>query len=102
MKDNRKTKAHLIHELAELRQRITTLEDLKADHKRVEVALRESEEQFRQWSAATFEGIALHDQHQILDANPKMAEVFGYKLSEFIGHNILDLIAPQSRDLVLK
>ncbi|HXV42230.1 MAG TPA: ATP-binding protein, partial [Anaerolineae bacterium] len=85
-----------------MRQRITTLEDLEADHKRVEAALRESEERFRQWSAATFEGLALHDQHQILDANSKMAEVFGYKLSEFIGQNILDLIAPQSRDLVLK
>ena len=61
MKDDRKTKAQLIHELAELRQPTAKLEALEADHKRVKAALRESEERFRQWSEAIFEGVAIYD-----------------------------------------
>lgn len=69
---------------------------------RAEEALRESEERFRRLSDAAFEGIAIHDKGKILDANSKMAEMFGYKRSEFIGKHALDLAAPESRDLVLK
>ncbi|MBE7468470.1 MAG: hybrid sensor histidine kinase/response regulator [Anaerolineae bacterium] len=102
MNEDHQTKAHLIHELAKLRQKVANLEELAANQQRLEAALRESEERFRQWSEATFEGVAIHDRRQILDANLKMAEAFGYQLSEFIGQNILDLIAPKSRDLALK
>jgi PAS domain S-box-containing protein len=102
MNEDHQTKAHLIHELAKLRQKVAKLEELAANQQRLETALKESEERFRQWSEATFEGVVIHDRRQILDANLKMAEAFGYQLSEFIGQNILDLIAPKSRDLVLK
>ena len=40
MKDNRRTKAQLLSELAELRQRVAELEALEAEHKRIEDALR--------------------------------------------------------------
>jgi PAS domain S-box-containing protein len=43
MRDDRKTKAQLIAELAELRQRVTELEAVEAERVRAEEALRESE-----------------------------------------------------------
>jgi two-component system cell cycle sensor histidine kinase/response regulator CckA len=101
MKDERKTKTRLIQELSQLRQQITQLETLQADHERLKVALRESEERFRQWSEAAFEGSVIHHQDKILDANWKLAEIFRYEPAELMSKNILDLIAPQSRELVL-
>ncbi|MBI3326234.1 MAG: GAF domain-containing protein [Nitrospinae bacterium] len=42
MSDERKTKKHLIHELAEMRQRMTELEALEAEHKRAETLALEN------------------------------------------------------------
>ncbi|MFQ5613293.1 MAG: PAS domain S-box protein [Anaerolineae bacterium] len=67
-----------------------------------EAALRVSEERFRRLSGLSFEGIAIHDQGKIFDANQAMAAMFGYELSEFIGKNALDFAAPESRDVVLE
>jgi PAS domain-containing protein len=47
MKDNNKTKAILIEELAEMRQRIVQLEKSEKEHAKADRALRESEQQFR-------------------------------------------------------
>lgn len=71
-------------------------------HKRAEESLRESESHFRQLAEASFEGIAIHDKGNILDANGSLASMFGYEPSEIIGKNALDLTAPESRDLVLR
>lgn len=98
MKGTRKTKAQLIQELTDLRQQMAQLE---AAYQRLDTAWHESDERFRHWSEATFEGVAVHEQGQILEANPKLAEIFGYELPEFIGKQISELIAPESRDQVL-
>ncbi len=51
-----------------------------------EKALRESEERFRYLSAATFEGVMLHDSGMILDANEAFAKLFGFESpDELIG-----------------
>jgi len=47
MKDQRKTKAQLLSEVAELRQRVTELETAEAERQLVEEALRASEERLR-------------------------------------------------------
>ncbi|MBE7553579.1 MAG: PAS domain S-box protein [Anaerolineales bacterium] len=98
MKDKRKTKAQLSQELTDLRQQMAQLE---AAYQRLDAAWHESDERFRHWSEATFEGLAVHEQGQILEANPKLAEIFGYELPEFIGKQVSELIAPESRDQVL-
>ncbi|MCL4300245.1 MAG: response regulator [Anaerolineae bacterium] len=98
MKGTRKTKAQLIQELTDLRQQMAQLE---AAYQRLDTAWHESDERFRHWSEATFEGVAFHEHGQILEANPKLAEIFGYELPEFIGKQISELIAPESRDQVL-
>ena len=68
--------------------------------KQAENETRESEERFRGLSKATFEGIAITDGGRILEANEALAAVFGYEPSEITGTRVMDLVAPESRDLV--
>jgi PAS domain S-box-containing protein len=61
-----------------------------------------SEERFRQLSEATFEGVAVHEKGLLIDANDRLATMFGYVPSEVGGMSALRLIAPASRDLILR
>jgi len=51
-------------------------------------------------SEATFEGICIHEQGILLDANQQFANIFGYTLDELKGMNGFDLIHPQSQEAV--
>jgi len=73
-------------------------EETAAKERELLEALRESEERFHCFSAAAFEGIAIHDRGTILDANEAMPRMFGYERDEFIGKNVLDFTAPESRE----
>jgi two-component system cell cycle sensor histidine kinase/response regulator CckA len=67
--------------------------------KRAEETLRESEERFRQLSEAANEGIAIHEDGRILEANQALATMYGYELADVLGRHALELAAPESRDL---
>ena len=92
--------------------RVRALEQLEKMHitdvrqkRELEAAVRAtllSEERFRQLSEATFEGVAVHENGQLIDANRALATMFGYALSEVVGMSVLKLVAPQSHGLVLK
>lgn len=64
--------------------------------------LRESEERFKSLHNASFGGIAIHDQGIILECNRGLSIISGYSQEELIGMNGLELIAPETRDLVFK
>ena len=81
--------------------RVTLLRDLR-ERKTAEEKLKESEERFRILEEASFEGILVHDQGKILDANQRLGGMFGYSLSEIIDTPFLQLIAPESRPLVIR
>jgi len=73
------------------------------DRKRAEGILRESEERFRSLSGAAFEGIMIHDQGIILNANQAFADLFSYRSpQDLIGKDGLDALtfAPESRELL--
>lgn len=73
-----------------------TLEDISED-KRVENALRESEERFRRLSAAAYEAVVVHKDGLVLSANDQYYEMFGYKPEELLGKNALELtLAPEA------
>ena len=60
-----------------------------------EEKLRESEDRFRSLSQATFEGVMIHDQGVIQDANQAFAELCGYsKPEDLIGKNGLEVMPP--------
>jgi PAS domain S-box-containing protein len=68
----------------------------RAEHER-----RESELRFRALAGSTFEGLAIHDQGEILEVNSAFLKLFGYEYDEAIGRSALDFAAPESRELVM-
>jgi PAS domain S-box-containing protein len=70
------------------------------ERKRAEEARRESEERLQRFFEAAFEGLVLHEDGKILDANAPFAAMFGYELSEVIGRDVLDFATPQHRERV--
>jgi PAS domain S-box-containing protein len=62
-------------------------------------SLGERDEIFRRLSIAASEGITIVAGDRILDANSAFARLFGYELAEIIGRPVLDVIAPESREL---
>ncbi|HEV2676534.1 MAG TPA: EAL domain-containing protein [Aliidongia sp.] len=62
--------------------------------------LRASEKRFRQLANATFEGIVLHVDGRMVDANQAMCTLLGKPLDWLIGREIWEIIAPGSHDLV--
>jgi len=69
------------------------------DRKRVQDALRESEERYRDLVENSRELICTHDLNGlILSANPAAAENLGYKLDDLVGKmSIRDILAPEVR-----
>ncbi len=64
------------------------------------LAAQQGEERFRQLSAATMEGIVIHENGITLDANQAQARICRAHLTEIIGRPIWDFIAPESHALV--
>jgi diguanylate cyclase len=62
--------------------------------------LRLSETRFRQLADATFEGILIHVDGEIVDANLALCRLLDQPLDWLIGRNILEIVAPTSHDLV--
>ncbi|WP_126453853.1 PAS domain S-box protein [Sulfuriflexus mobilis] len=77
------------------------LEENKA-RKKIEATALEAEARFRNLSDAAFEGIIIHNEGQVLDINFAMADMVGFDQSELIGHSVLELVAPESRALVIE
>ena len=67
-----------------------------------EIALKESEERYRALHNASFGGIAIHDKGRILECNLGLIQITGYAYEELIGMDGLLLIAPDSKEMVLK
>ena len=70
------------------------------ERKKTAQSLLESEERFRRLSQASFEGISITHQGKFIDVNEQFTRMLGYERSEIIGRPVLDLVAPESRELV--
>jgi len=95
IKDLRRTKSKLL-----LANR--DLEDEVEDRRRATETLRESEERFRMLSEATFEGIIIHENGIIRDANQVFADMFDYSLEEVIDRSVLDFTDAESHERALQ
>jgi len=72
-----------------------------SERKRVDEALRESEERYRGLFENSLEGMGLSKGDEVVDANRALLDIFGYSdLEEFRAISILDHVAPESRSLV--
>jgi PAS domain S-box-containing protein len=79
--------------------RVAAIHDI-TDRKHAEEAIRESEERFRQLVEAALEGVLIHEDGVIVDANPSLCRMTGYALEEVVGRRVLDIVAPESRAIV--
>ncbi len=71
------------------------------ERKRMEEALRESEERYKSISDVTVEGLIVHDKGVLVDGNSALAKMFGYELEELIGKNLIDQVAtPGSWEII--
>ncbi len=61
-------------------------------HSRLEKKLRESEKRFKTLSEASWEGVVIHDNGILVEANRQFFDIFGYRKEELLGSNILRII----------
>ena len=79
---------------------VVTVTDI-TERKKMEQALKESELRFRTLQKASFGGIGLHRQGQIIDCNQGLCDVTGYSYEELIGRNGITLVAPEFQEEVI-
>jgi PAS domain S-box-containing protein len=60
----------------------------------------EIEERYRRLTETAFGGIAFTRDLKMIEVNERLATMFGYERSELIGREVMDLVAPESRELV--
>ncbi len=70
------------------------------ERKQAEDALKELTESFMGLYEGAFEGIAVHHEGKILDANKTLAKMLGYDREELPDKKVTDLIDPESGDIV--
>lgn len=91
----------VIERTAQLAMANRSLQDEIAERKHVEEAVRDSELRYKLLTEATFDGIAIHDQGILIVVNAGLERIFGYGPGELVGRSLWDLVADESRDLVL-
>lgn len=84
----------------ELLRKVRKLERESAVHRKMKEALIESDKRYEGLRQASFEGIGIHENGVILEANQALAKMTGYKASDLIGMNVTDIIAEEWHDLV--
>ena len=63
-------------------------------------AIKEREDKFRLLSEAANEGVVVHEEGRIIEANERFAEMLGYDLRDIIGADMFDYIDPEDRAAV--
>lgn len=91
--------AELVCDNGQPRRIVGTLQDV-TEQKRVELALRESEEKFRVLTERSPVMVVIARAGRIVYCNPTLAEVTGYALEELQQMSFLNIIHPEFRDFV--
>lgn len=68
--------------------------------KKIEEALKISEERFKRFTEITYEGIIIHKAGKILDVNPSVLKLFGYGEEEVLNKDIFDFILPKYHQVI--
>ncbi len=69
------------------------------ERKRMEMALRESEERYRILVENSLTGIFVHQDGKFVYMNRRASESLGYSENELIGKSVWDLVAPEDREM---
>jgi len=85
--------------LTRWRRKARFLARQQKEHQRLDEALQHSEERFRLFSEAAFEGLLIHEEGRIVDLNSALARMFGYSAEEMRGHLVWEYLTEESRRL---
>ncbi len=105
MKDREKTKAQLLGELAEMRQRVTELEASKVKYERTGEELRKSQARFKDlYENAPNAYFSVGADGLVRRCNKRAREMLGYKVEELLGRPVFQLYAdtPQGNEKAWK
>ena len=64
--------------------------------------LAESRRRLRRLAEATFEGVVIHRDGEILDVNSAITELIGYRKDEMLGQNPIDFVSGPTRSIVAR
>lgn len=84
----------------EVRRRTAALETALSDNELMTRQLRESEFKLLSVVNQPLVGISTSEEGRFTFANQKLADIFGYQVSELVGRDILDLVADCDRTMV--
>ncbi|MGL5134061.1 MAG: hybrid sensor histidine kinase/response regulator [Planktothrix sp.] len=88
-------------EMGQIREAVFIYEDI-TERKHAEEELQESEARFRTLIETTFDGIIIHENGIIIEANQGASIMFDYPLGEMMGSSLLDFVTPESQDLIIQ
>lgn len=69
--------------------------------KDAEEALKESEERYKTLSNVTMEGIVIHRNGVVIDANKSLEKLLGVTREEMINTNVLDFVVEEDKEIVI-
>jgi len=71
------------------------------EERRLEAALRDSEQRYRTFASGSFEGIAMAADGRVVDANDQLLKMLGYGRDEMIGLEIGRLLPDNDRAMIM-
>ncbi|MBF0198139.1 MAG: PAS domain S-box protein [Planctomycetes bacterium] len=71
-------------------------------YKNIQLELERSSEALGVIVNSSHEGIAIHKEDIIVESNAQLSNMFGYDHNEFIGKSVFDLVAEESREVLIK
>jgi PAS domain-containing protein len=102
MNDQDKSREQLIEELAELRQRLATVEPAPDWRRQLEEALNQREERFRSLIEHSYGAIVLIDASgNFTYTSPSIHRILGYQAEELLGTYGFDLVHPDDVNTAL-
>ncbi len=101
MKKSDKTKEHLQRELNILKKQVTRLRKAEPEYRKTKMKLQECEEKYRNLVEKASDGIAIIQDMKFMYVNPRLAEMTGYSVKDFLNKPVTDMIHPDEMPKVV-
>jgi PAS domain S-box-containing protein len=101
MKKSNKTKEQLQRELNILKKQVTRLSKAEPEFRKTKMKLQECEEKYRNLVEKASDGIAIIQDMKFMYVNPRLAEMVGYSVKDFLNKPVTDMIHPDEMPKVV-
>ena len=101
MKKSNKTKEQLQRELNILKKQVTRLRKAEPEYRKTKMKLQECEEKYRNLVEKASDGIAIIQDMKFMYVNPRLAEMAGYSVKDFLNKPVTNMIHPDEMPKVV-